>query len=457
MPKRFHKICVIEDEPGLQQVLKLILKSEGYEVVCAENGVDGAELVIADGAVDLVLTDVRLPGITGIEVLLRIKKARPTLTVIVMSAYASIELAVEAMQHGAWHFISKPFKKDLIIHLLHQAEEREGLIEENRVLRERLAPNAEVPEIVGASEKMKWILETLKRVARFESPLLLEGESVTGKELFARSYHVTAGEGPFVALNCGAIPENLLESELFGHVKGSFTGAHADKEGLIRQANEGTLFLDEIGDLPLGLQVKLLRVLQESKVRPVGGSVEQSVSVRIVSATAKNLSEEVASGRFREDLFYRLNVVQVVIPPLRERNEDIPLLANHFLGRACERAGIPVKRLSPDALVSLARRTWRGNVRELQNTMERVAILVDGPLITPSDCGAVVPQETPPLGPVLVEGDLSIKRGTRRLEQLLITRALRASGGKKGKAAELLEISKRALLYKIKEYRILEE
>ncbi len=453
---RFHSVLVLEDEPGLQQVLALILRGAGYEVMVERDGAKGLALALSQGSIDLVITDVRLPGMTGIEVLKALKAKRPEITVIVMSAYSSVELAVEAMQCGATHFISKPFKKDLLLHTLRSAEERLGLLAENRDLRAQLTKGS-APKIVGEDPKWVSLLKQLKRVARFGSTVLLRGESGTGKELLARYLHGAGEGGPFVAINCGAIPENLLESELFGHVRGAFTGADAPKEGLFVRANGGTLFLDEIGDLPLSLQVKLLRVLQENMVRPVGSLEEIPVSLRVVSATAKDLASAVTQGEFREDLYYRLNVVPVGVPPLRDRGGDIVALAQHFLEKAAVRLGTGRKHLSQGAKTALLAHTWPGNVRELQNLMERLVILTDAEEIGVEDLP--FPHRAPQdlLGEVIQPGDLSIKRSVRRLEKILIVRALEKTGGRRGKAAKLLEISTRALLYKIKEYNILGE
>jgi two-component system, NtrC family, response regulator AtoC len=452
----FNKILVIEDEPGLAQVLKLILKSAGYSVSLMTRGDLGLKAALNDHAIELVITDVRLPGLDGIELLKKLQKKRPAITVIVMSAYSSIELAVEAMKHGAYHFISKPFKKDLLLHTVQQAAERKTLIDENTKLKKQLEVQDPQRKIMGNSQVIENIFKQISKISKFKSTVLITGESGTGKELVARSVHKESPyDGKFVAINCGAIPENLLESELFGHVKGAFTGAVKDKKGLFLEANGGTIFLDEIGELPMSIQVKLLRVLQENRLRAVGSNSEIEIDLRIIAATAKNLKKEVADGKFREDLFYRLDVVPIILPPLRERGDDIVLLANYFLERSIKKFRIKSKTISKSVLEILQSYPWPGNIRELENLMERLVILSEDSIIVEKDLPYQFFSENDPLSIAQYGEELSIKKATRALERMLIKKALIKSGGKKGVAADLLELSKRALLYKIKEYNIL--
>jgi two-component system response regulator AtoC len=381
-----------------------------------------------------------------------------------MTAYGSREVAVEAMKRGAYDYLSKPFEADELILLLRKAEERERLFRENQSLARQIRSTGQEPEngfgdLVGRSPQMTEMFRTLRKIAEFKTTVLIGGESGTGKELVARAIHRHSPRcaQPFVAVNCGAIPANLLESELFGHRKGAFTDATRDRKGLFEEASGGTLFLDEIGELPLGLQVKLLRVLQEEEIRRLGDCQDIKVDVRVVAATARDLAVEVGRGAFREDLYYRLNVFAVRLPPLRERREDIPLLVQHFLSRMNARMGLQVTGVSADTQRLLSSYGWPGNVRELENTIERAIVLAEGSEIGPDalpDRMRAEPPRTPSTPVAPDDGDLSIKRASRRSEVDLISRALSRTKGNRTRAAELLEISHRALLYKIKEYGI---
>jgi two-component system response regulator AtoC len=370
-----------------------------------------------------------------------------------MSAYGKREDAVQALRSGAYDYISKPFDGDEILLTLRKAEERIQLRGEVVRLRKEVSRVGGFPGVIGNSAPLREVMELARRVAAYPSTVLVTGESGTGKEAIARAVHQASprADGPFVAVNCGAIPENLLESELFGHEKGAFTGADRAREGLFVQAGGGTLFLDEIGELPMQLQVKLLRAVQERSVRPVGGSTEQPVDVRLVAATARDLVEEVRAGRFRDDLFYRINVVRLHLPPLRARTEDIPVLADHFLRAHAARFGIEDPLLPREVLPTLAKYPWPGNVRELENVMER-ALVLSGGNVEPQHLPDHVRRGEQMFETSAAEGDLSVKRRLPALERELIMAALERTGGNRTRAADLLELSTRALTYKIQDY-----
>jgi two-component system response regulator AtoC len=455
IPKR---ILIVDDEESFRNVLTVILRKEGYEVEGAANGVEGLNK-ISVSSFDHVLCDIRMPQMDGLEFLAESQKTGAETTVIMMSAFGTVDTAIEAMKLGAYDYISKPFKPDEIILTLKKAEERERLRKENELLRKEVKREYSFENIVSKNEKMNKIFEIIKKVAPFKSTILITGESGTGKELVARAIHYSSDRSKrvFVPVNCGAIPENLLESELFGHVKGAFTDAIRTKKGLFEEADEGTIFLDEIGELPAQLQVKLLRVLQEGEIRRVGEPKSIQIDVRIIAATVKDLVREVNEGRFRDDLFYRLNVLHLSIPPLRERKEDIPLLVQHFINKHNETLNKHVNGIDSKALESLINYKWSGNVRELENTIERAVVLVDGERIEFDNLPSEVQdfQNDIPMVP-LVEEEYSIKKTSRMLEIGLIRKALRKTKGNHTQAARLLEISHRALLYKMKDYGIVE-
>jgi len=396
----------------------------------------------------------------GLDFLNEAKKAGVDSTIVMMSAYGTVDIAIEAIKLGAYDYISKPFKPDEVILTLKKAEERERLRKENELLRKEVKKEYSFENIISKNKQMQKIFEVITKVAQYKSTILITGESGTGKELVARALHYNSdrAQNPFVAVNCGAIPENLLESELFGHAKGAFTDAIRTKKGLFEEADAGTLFLDEIGELPSQLQVKLLRVLQEGEIRRIGESKSIQVDVRIVAATVKDLVKEVNEGRFRDDLFYRLNVLPIHIPPLRERNEDIPLLTAHFIRKYSEAMSKNVIGIDSRALEALMDYKWYGNVRELENTIERAIVLADRENIEIENLPLEIQnfQEEIPLEP-LAEEEYSIKKSSRFLEMNLIKKALKKTKGNHTHAAKLLEISHRALLYKIKEYGIVEE
>jgi two-component system, NtrC family, response regulator AtoC len=469
-PRALRRVLVVDDEESLRHMLQVFLDREGYEVVSVGSAAQAlAELDRRE--FDCLLCDVRMPKVSGLDLLDDLRRRGAVPTVIVMSAYGSHALALDAMKRGAYDYISKPFSPDEMLLVLRKAEERERLRRENQSLRralaERALPVAEgsgLGAMIGRSPAMQVLYRTLQKVAEYKTNVLITGESGTGKELVAHALHDLGprAAGPFVPVNCGAIPEALLESELFGHKKGAFTDATRDKRGLFEEASGGTLFLDEIGELPLPLQVKLLRVLQEEEIRRVGDNREIQIDVRVVAATVRDLGTEVAQGRFREDLFYRLNVLPIHLPPLRERREDIPLLVEHFVRRYSEKhaaTGMRAMTVAPEAMEVLLAYSWPGNVRELENTIERAMVLCDGPRIEPSVLEdrikqSVAPSATDRVRSALSQGELSIKKTTRVLEEELIRKALTATGGNRTNAAKILEISHRALLYKIKEFGI---
>jgi two-component system, NtrC family, response regulator AtoC len=450
-----RRVLVVDDEENIRLVLKTLLKRHGYDVEVAESG--EAALGKVDGfGPDFILTDVRMPKMGGLDLLATLKAKQNPATVIVMSAYGSVDLALEAMKAGAYDYVSKPFKPDEIVLVLRKAEERESLKRENRALREQIQKENQFESILAKSAPMTEIFRTITKIADFKTTVLIQGESGVGKELVARAIHTRgARKGQaFVAINCGAIPENLLESELFGHRKGAFTDANSDRRGLFEEADHGTLFLDEIGELPLNLQVKLLRALQEEQIRRLGDTRDVKVDVRIIAASHRDLAEETKAGRFREDLFYRINVLPIVIPPLRARREDINLLIDHFVTRNNARLGTELRGLTADARRLLLEYAWPGNVRELENTIERAMVLADGDLIDIGDLPERLREALDPVQMQLASGELSIKKTSAAIEEILIRRALQKTRGNRTRAAELLEISHRALLYKIKDYHI---
>jgi two-component system response regulator AtoC len=448
-------VLVVDDEENLRLVLRTLLRRNGYEVETAASGDEALGLVDTFGP-DVILTDVRMPKMGGLDLLATLKAKGNDATVIVMSAYGNMELAIEAMKAGAYDYVQKPFKPDEIVLALRKAEERELLRRENRALREEIRKEHKFGDILAKSGAMQDIFRTIAKISEFKTTVLVTGESGTGKELVARAIHHRGSRrgAPFIAVNCGAIPENLLESELFGHKKGSFTDAYADRKGLLEEANTGTLFLDEIGELPLGLQVKLLRVLEDEQIRRVGDSRDTKVDVRIIAATHRDLQTETKAGRFREDLYYRLNVLPIHVPPLRDRRDDIPLLIEHFITRNNARLGTNIRGLDNECRRLLYEYSWPGNVRELENTIERAMVLAEGEQLVATDLAERIREARDPVQLQLQSGELSVKKTMRIIEEILIRRALQKTKGNRTRAAEILEISHRALLYKIKDYQI---
>jgi two-component system response regulator AtoC len=447
-------ILVIDDEPGLRQTVSLILSEEGYDVQTASDGEDGLARAL-EWRPDVILCDVRMPRLGGLEFLERYRAGSGEALVIMMTAYGGTEQAIEAMKKGAYDYLPKPFSPDQLILTLRKAEERETLREEVSRLREEVTIQGRYREIIAKSAAMTKALSVAAKVAPHSSAVLVTGESGTGKELIARLIHTESDRSKqsFIAVNCGAIPENLLESELFGYVRGAFTGADRDKPGLFEAASGGTLFLDEIGEMPPTLQVKLLRVLQEGEVRRLGDTKSRPVDVRLVSATNKDFDEEMRSGSFRRDLYYRIAVVPIHLVPLRQRKDEIPLLVRHFIDQINRRLRLDIEGVDAEAMRMLLDYTWPGNVRELENSIERAMVLADTRRLGVDDLPPHISSPAlPPEGIELTEDDLSVKKHGALLERRLIRQALERTGGNKTRAAELLDLSSRALLYKIREY-----
>ncbi|MGH7438043.1 MAG: sigma-54-dependent transcriptional regulator [Polyangiaceae bacterium] len=451
-----RRILVVDDEENIRLVLRTLLKKHGFDVEVADSGEAALGLLDAFDP-DVILTDVRMPRMGGLDLLATLKAKQHPATVIVMSAYGNVDLAIEAMKAGAYDYVGKPFKPDEIVLALRKAEERESLRRENRALREQVSQSSQFESILAKSKEMVEIFRTISKISEFKTTVLVTGESGTGKELVARAIHSRSNArkgGPFVAINCGAIPENLLESELFGHKKGAFTDATSDRRGLFEEATGGTLFLDEIGELPQNLQVKLLRVLQEEHIRRLGDTRDVKVDVRIIAATHRDLTADVKAGRFREDLFYRIHVLAIHVPPLRERRDDVSLLVDHFITRNNARLGTDIRGVSSEARKLLLEYAWPGNVRELENTIERAMVLGETNVLEMTDLPERIRSALDPVQVQLASGELSIKKTSAAIEEILIRRALQKTKGNRTRAADLLEISHRALLYKIKDYKI---
>jgi two-component system response regulator AtoC len=450
------RILIIDDDQEVRTSLQTVLETLGYATHTAATGEEGLSAIQRE-AFDLVLCDLRLPGASGLDV---IKHKASAVPVILMTAYGNADIATQAARGGAFDYISKPINPDDLIFTLRKFEDFERLKRENEALKASLSEKYSFKNIVAQSESFKNVFETIKRLSPFNTTVMITGESGTGKELLARAIHESSPRRgkPFIAINCGAIPENLMESELFGHRKGAFTDASRDKKGLFEEASGGTLFLDEVGELPLHLQVKLLRALQEQTIRRVGDEQSIPIDVRLISATLRNLESDAQEGRFREDLLYRLNVVSIHLPPLRERVEDISLLIEHFLQKHSKRLGIPAKKVGADVMKVLLEYEWRGNARELENCIERALVLSQEDQIGLESLPEQVTrahtkrQQRASTDSTVQDDNLSIKQKTSALEIDLIQRALLKTGGNRTHAAKILEISHRALLYKLKEY-----
>jgi len=453
------KILIADDEKSMRELLDIMLKKEGYKITLASNGEEVMKLIERD-IFDLALVDIRMPRQDGISVLKRIKTISPDTIVIMMTAYASADTAIKAMKEGAYDYITKPFKIDEIKLIIQNALEKKHLEKENLLLKKVVRDRYHPENIIGQSPKMLELYDLMEKVAPTKTNILISGESGTGKEIVAKAIHYNGPrkDKPFVTLNCGAIPESLIESELFGHMKGAFTDAITTKKGLFEVADEGTLFLDEISELPLMMQVKLLRVLQDREFKRVGGTEDIRVDVRIISATNKDLESAVREKQFREDLFYRLNVIQIKLPPLRERKEDIPLLAAHFLNRYAQEIGKQISRISPEALRILMQYDYPGNVRELQNIIERAVALEISPELTAANLSSYLEEQSLAFNKrkgfdleIPSEG-IDLEKIVEDIERTLLLKALDRTKGIKKKAAELLHINFRSMRYRLEKY-----
>jgi DNA-binding NtrC family response regulator len=450
-----EKILIVDDEEGMRRLLSRILVKEGYETFAAGNGEEAMQ-VIGHDQYDLVITDIKMPGMDGLELLSELKAYDPRLPIIVITAYGTVENAVQALRSGAYDYITKPFEGDEIRLTVAKVLERERLLAENRYLHEELEGRYGFSGIIGSSRVMQDVYDIAGSVADSTANVLITGESGTGKELIARSVHFNSPrkDKPFIVLNCAALSEGVLESELFGHEKGAFSGALHTKKGRFELADQGTLFIDEVGEMSLAAQVKLLRVIQEHEFERVGGNRTIKVDVRIVAATNKNLEEEVKTGGFREDLFYRLNVVNIDLPPLRERREDIEPLASHFLDKYTRETGKKIEQISPKAIACLVAHDWPGNVRELENAIERAVVLAKSEILTPRDFPQGI-QDKDQICLSLPESGGSLTDILEDLERQLIVQTLNREGRSQTKAAEVLGIKRTTLRYKMEKYSLL--
>ncbi|MGI9534031.1 MAG: sigma-54-dependent transcriptional regulator [Thermodesulfobacteriota bacterium] len=453
-----YNLLVVDDEPGMREFLEIMLRKEEYNVKVASNGEEAIDLIQKE-QFDLAIVDIQMPGINGIEVLKSTREIHPNTTIIMITAFASHESAIEAMKLGAYDYITKPFKIDEIKLVISKALDKKNLEQENTRLKKELESKYGFENIIGTSGVIKQIFALIKRVSELKVNVLITGESGTGKELVARAIHYSGNrsEGPFIPVNCGAIPETLIESEFFGHAKGAFTGATRDKKGLFEDASGGTLFLDEIGDLPLHLQVKLLRVLEEKKVRPLGKTESVDIDVRVVSATNKKLEQQIMEGNFREDLFYRLNVIKISLPSLRERREDIPALSMHFVDKYASEMGKNIKGISNEALEELEKYHYPGNIRELENVIARCVALESGDVIKKESLpNLATDSEYIDLTDTINASD-SIDSVLGDVEKQIIENALKSSQGNKTETAKMLGITLRSLRYRLAKHRIYDE
>ena len=452
------RILVVDDERSMRELLAIVLRREGYDVVLAENGRAAID-ALERGPVDLLISDISMPDMSGVDVLRAAKKADQDILAIMITAFASTETAVEAMRLGACDYLSKPFDIDLLKMKVREKVENRKLRQENVLLKRTLGLSHQFANIIGRSESMLDVFKMVETVARTNSTILITGESGTGKGLVAQAvhFHSLRRDKPMVSLNCGAMPETLLESELFGHMRGAFTGADSNKKGLLEVAEKGTIFLDEIGEMTPVMQVKLLRVLQERRFRRVGGLEELQADIRVVAATNQDLTRAVAEGRFREDLFYRINVIPIVLPPLRDRREDIPLLAEHFLAKYTDQMEKAVTGISRPAMDVLMRHDWPGNIRELENVLERAVALEGTPTILvdslPASIRGIAPRGQASSGD-LPEAGFDLEAHVKDVERGYLAQALDRSGGVQVKAAELLGMSFRSFRYYVKKYHL---
>jgi two-component system, NtrC family, response regulator PilR len=452
------RLLVVDDERSMRELLSIVLRREGYDVTLATNGREAIEH-LERGRFDLLISDVKMPDMNGVEVLRAAKRIDPDTLGIMITAFASADTAIEAMRLGAHDYLSKPFDVDELKIKVRNAIEQRALRQENVLLKRALGTTHQFANIVGRSDKMLAVFKLIEQVARTDSTVLITGESGTGKEWVARAIHFYSlrRDRPFVPLNCGALPDTLLESELFGHMKGAFTGANLNKKGLIESAEKGTLFLDEIGEMNPLMQVKLLRVLQERTFRRLGGVEEIETSMRVIAATNQDLTKMVADGKFREDLFYRINVIPIQLPPLRERSEDVPLLAEYFLSKYREEMGKDIRGLAQESIDLLDAYEWPGNIRELENVIERAVALEKTQVILPESLPDHVVRRVakgPAAAGVLPESGFSLEAHVEGLEKEYITQALTRAGGVQVKAAELLGMSFRSFRYYVKKYNL---
>jgi two-component system response regulator PilR (NtrC family) len=457
--QRQPRILVVDDERSMRELLAIVLKREGYEVLLAENGKMAIGLLEKE-PVDLLISDIKMPDLSGVDVLREAKRIDPDILGIMITAFASTDTAVEAMRLGACDYLSKPFDVDLLKMKVREKIENRQLRQENVLLKRTLGLSHNFSNIIGRSEAMLGVFKMIETVARTNSTILLTGESGTGKGLVAQAihFHSLRREKPMVSLNCGAMPETLLESELFGHMRGAFTSADSNKKGLLEVAEKGTIFLDEIGEMSGVMQVKLLRVLQERRFRRVGGLEELTADIRVIAATNQDLAKAVSDGRFREDLFYRINVIPIGLPPLRERREDIPLLAEHFLAKYSQQMEKEITGVSREAMDLLLRHDWPGNIRELENALERAVALEATPAILPDSLPATIRGDVPK--PVtgtleaLPDSGFDLEAHVQEIERGYIAEALRRAGGVQVKAADLLGMSFRSFRYYVKKYNL---
>ncbi len=445
-------LLIVDDEQGILDTLRILLKNEGFDVVTAQGGKAGLEQIKAS-APDIVLTDIKMPGVSGIDILAAVKEQDPETPVLLMTAQASLQTAIQAVNEGAFHYVQKPFSNDEIVALCRRAAEVRRLKAENKQLKQeiRRRERSGLVRPLGKARAFQEVLRLAEQVAPTESTVLIQGESGTGKEIIARYLHELSArsDGLFLSINCGALPESLLESELFGHVKGSFTGAVRDKQGLFAAARGGTFFLDEIGEMSPATQVKLLRVLQEREAIPVGGTEAIATDVRVVAATNRDLEEDIKRGRFRTDLYYRLNVIAIHLPPLRERRDDIEIFVTAFLERIAKERGAPPQRLEPEAFEAIMRYDWPGNVRELENALERAGVLTKGETIGVAALPAKITEHR--AEPLVAERP-SVNPTLDVIEQAYITWVLQSEGGNKTRAAEVLGIDPSTLYRKLSRY-----
>ncbi|MCM2353854.1 MAG: sigma-54 dependent transcriptional regulator [Pseudobdellovibrio sp.] len=454
------RILVVDDEESIREFLEIMLKKEGYEVTTAEDGAKARD-ILTKKSFDMIISDMQMPNLTGIELLRHVRESYPDIVFMIITAFGTTETAVEAMKLGAYDYLTKPFKIDEVRLNIANALRSKNLETEVRVLKKELVKEYSFQNMVGNSDAMHSVFNLIQRVSQAPTNVLITGESGTGKEVIAKAIHYNGPlkDKPFVTVNCGAIPENLMESEMFGHKKGSFTGAIADKAGLFEVADGGTLFLDEVGELPASIQVKLLRAIQERIIRRVGATDDMKVEVRIIAATNRNLEEMVSKNTFRQDLFYRLNVINIKSPPLRDRSEDIPLLANHFLRKYNDKLSKQIQSISVEAMDILKKYNYPGNVRELENMIERTVALEAGSTILPE---SLPPMVNTPSGRKMASsneieiGDegLDLDKVIGQIEKELLIKAIHASNGVKKKAAKLLKISFRSMRYRVEKYSL---